>query len=64
MAFLECRFFSEALGVSVTANVLLPQQTTAQIGLKGVADSDGAPVLYLLHGLSDDESIWLRRTSI
>ena len=64
MAFLECRFFSEALGVSVTANVLLPQQTSSQIGLKGVADSDGAPMLYLLHGLSDDESIWLRRTSI
>ena len=64
MAFLECRFFSEALDVSVTVNVLLPQKTFSQIGLKGVADSDGAPVLYLLHGLSDDESIWLRRTSI
>ena len=26
---------------------------------------DGAPpVLYLLHGLSDDDTIWLRRTSI
>ncbi|MBO4630376.1 MAG: esterase family protein [Lentisphaeria bacterium] len=64
MAFLECRFFSEALSLSVTVNVLLPQQTASQIGLKGVANSEGAPVLYLLHGLSDDESIWLRRTSI
>ena len=64
MAFLECRFFSESLAESVTVNVLLPQQTINQIGLKGTADSDNAPVLYLLHGLSDDESIWLRRTSI
>ena len=64
MAFLECRFFSEALSVSVTVNVLLPQQTSTQIGLKGVAGSEPPPVLYLLHGLSDDESIWLRRTSI
>lgn len=64
MAFLECRFFSEVLNLSVTVNVLLPQQTFTQIGLKGVSDSEGAPVLYLLHGLSDDESIWLRRTSI
>ncbi|MBQ9336127.1 MAG: esterase family protein [Lentisphaeria bacterium] len=64
MAFLECRFFSESLGMSVTANVLLPQKTSRQIGLKGSADTDGAPVMYLLHGLSDDESIWMRRTSI
>ena len=62
MAFLECRFFSEALSVSVTVNVLLPQQTSTQIGLKGIAGSEPPPVLYLLHGLSDDESIWLRRT--
>ncbi|MBO4649427.1 MAG: esterase family protein [Lentisphaeria bacterium] len=64
MAFMECRFFSDSLGMSVTANVLLPQRTSAQIGLKGADDADGAPVLYLLHGLSDDESIWMRRTSI
>jgi putative tributyrin esterase len=31
----------------------------------GGADSDAPPpVLYLLHGLSDDDTIWLRRTSI
>jgi len=64
MAFMECRFFSDSLGMSVTANVLLPQRTSAQIGLKGADDAEGAPVLYLLHGLSDDESIWMRRTSI
>ena len=64
MAFLECRFFSEALAQSVTVNVLLPQETAGQIGLKGNAGSGEPPVLYLLHGLSDDESIWMRRTSV
>src|SRR5437870_5614411 len=43
--------------------VLLPQQTQAQIGMAGVA-AGPAPVLYLLHGLSDDHTTWLRRTSI
>jgi Predicted esterase len=41
-------------------NVILPQ-------VKGFAAEKGNkrfPVLYLLHGLSDDHSIWLRRTSI
>jgi S-formylglutathione hydrolase FrmB len=32
--------------------------------MEGKADRDKYPVLYLLHGLSDDHSIWCRRTSI
>ena len=44
--------------------VILPQQTSTQVGMAG-RERDGAPpVLYLLHGLSDDDTIWLRRTSI
>jgi len=39
-------------------NVILPQDVRADT-------KDGKlPVLYLLHGLSDNESAWLRRTSI
>lgn len=66
MAFIECRFFSETLGMSTSMNVILPQETTRQIGMEGVVNDqgDGAPVLMLLHGLSDDHSIWMRRTSI
>lgn len=64
MAHLRCDFFSEALGLSTTMTVLLPQQTTTQIGLGGVAGQGPAPVLYLLHGLSDDDTTWLRRTSV
>jgi S-formylglutathione hydrolase FrmB len=44
--------------------VILPQQTSGQIGMRGTAPDADPPVLYLLHGLSDDDTIWLRRTSI
>ena len=64
MAHLRCDFFSDALGLSTSMTVLLPQQTRAQIGLSGTAADGPAPVLYLLHGLSDDDTTWARRTSI
>ena len=64
MAFFECSLFSESLGMVSSVNVVLPQKTSGQIGLKGVAGEGGCPVLYLLHGMSDDHSIWLRRTSV
>jgi S-formylglutathione hydrolase FrmB len=64
MVHLRCDFFSEALSLSTSMTVLLPQRTTTQIGLSGRALDGPPPVLYLLHGLSDDDTIWLRRTSI
>ncbi|WP_150270471.1 alpha/beta hydrolase [Paenibacillus tepidiphilus] len=64
MALIECRFYSEVLGLSTSMTVILPQQTRTQIGLDNVTRGELHPTLYLLHGLSDDDSIWLRRTSI
>ncbi|AIQ49679.1 esterase [Paenibacillus sp. FSL R7-0273] len=64
MALIECRFYSDVLGLSTSMTVILPQQTTTQIGLNNVKRGNLHPTLYLLHGLSDDDSIWLRRTSI
>ncbi|MNE51186.1 hypothetical protein D3C80_1458040 [compost metagenome] len=64
MALIECRFYSDVLGLSTSMTVILPQQTTTQIGLNNVKRGELHPTLYLLHGLSDDDSIWLRRTSI
>ena len=54
MAFFDCHFFSETLALSVSAHVILPQ----------MARKNGHPVLLLLHGLSDDHTMWMRRTSI
>lgn len=64
MALIECRFYSEAMGLSTSMTVILPQNTSSQIGMENKAGSHRHPTLYLLHGLSDDDSIWLRRTSI
>ncbi len=64
MAFLDFHFFSETLGLTCAAHVLLPQPTIQQIGMTGGPARDKYPTLYLLHGLSDDHTIWMRRTSI
>jgi putative tributyrin esterase len=69
MALIRCDFFSDVLEVGCSMTVLLPQPTEEQIGVE--EDHDAAPVprtdfpvLYLLHGLSDDHTAWLRYTSI
>ncbi|NLJ41971.1 MAG: esterase family protein [Clostridiales bacterium] len=64
MAFIQCDFFSEVLGLSSSMNVILPQWTKGQIGMRSSRVGDKHPVLYLLHGYSDDHTIWGRRTSI
>jgi putative tributyrin esterase len=64
MALLHVNFFSEVLGMSMNMDVILPQSTRGQIGMKGNRKDGKYPVLYLLHGMSDDHTIWQRRTSI
>lgn len=64
MALIQCDFFSEALGMCSSIYVILPQKTTGQIGMAGKSFEGKHPTLYLLHGQSDDHTIWLRRTSI
>ena len=38
MAFLDVHCFSDALGLSVSIHVLLPQKTARQIGMAGGED--------------------------
>ncbi len=64
MARFRCDFFSEALGMGTSMTVLLPERTSAGIGMADSATAGDPPVLYLLHGLTDDDTIWTRRTSI
>jgi len=64
MAFLDVHAFSDVLRIQVSFHVLLPQQTTQEIGVDVGKQRTSHPVLWLLHGLSDDHTIWLRRTSI
>jgi putative tributyrin esterase len=64
MALLHVNFFSEVLGMCMNMDVILPQRTQGQIGMEGARKEGKYPVLYLLHGMSDDHTIWQRRTSI
>ena len=63
MAFLQVQFFSAALNVASTVNVILPEVNQG-IGMGSSKDERPPKVLYLLHGYSDDHSIWMRRTSV
>jgi type I restriction enzyme M protein len=59
MTFNDFHFRSDVLGLQVTAWVLLPNaDVMAQQGGKPL------PTLYLLHGLSDDHTMWMRNTRI
>ncbi|MDF2962916.1 MAG: esterase [Paenibacillus sp.] len=64
MGLIQCHFYSEALQLSTSMTVILPQQTRSQIGMQNVKRGQRHPTLYLLHGMSDDDTIWVRRTSI
>ena len=54
MAHLIVDFYADALGVETRMHVLLPQRLTGK----------SAKTLYLLHGMSDNEGTWMRRTAI
>ena len=69
MALIDCKFFSETLGMCSSLRVILPETTERRVGDAGVSRAGqpgfrGHPTLFLLHGMSDDESIWTRSTSV
>jgi S-formylglutathione hydrolase FrmB len=64
MALIRCDFHSEALNMGTSMTVLLPDPGGAGIGMAAGAPAGDPPVLYLLHGLSDDATVWTRRTSL
>src|SRR5688572_9323708 len=53
MALIEASFFSPVIQKQVQLKAIVPDAGTGPF-----------PVFYLLHGYSDDHSIWLRRTRI
>lgn len=54
MAFLQINLFSESLCQAVSINMILPENQ----------DTKPFKTLWLLHGLSDDHSAWMRYTSV
>lgn len=55
MAFATINYFSKALTKASSLNIIFPEDP---------AIPKPWSVFYLLHGLSDDHTIWMRRTSI
>jgi putative tributyrin esterase len=55
MAFCTMQFYSPALNKASSMNVILPDRHSSR---------GPFPVMYLLHGMSDDHTIWSRRTSV
>lgn len=64
MALMHVDFFSDVLGMCSEMDVILPQKTNGQIGIENKRKDGKYPTLYLLHGMSDDHTVWLRRTSV
>ena len=65
MALIHVNFFSQTLGMNRSMDVILPQIKNG-VGQKDAFcfQENDIPTLYLLHGGSDDHTMWQRRTSI
>ncbi len=65
MAFIDLKFYSNVLGMQTEVAVIIPQgANTGEIGVDNNTRPGPYKCLYLLHGLSDDHTIWMRRTAI
>ena len=62
MALFDMHYYSNALKMQVELYVILPEvpKSSKEVG----APEGKYKTLYLLHGLSGDHSVWLRRSSI
>ncbi len=64
MSRISMNCFSQSLAVGISLELVYPADSSGQIGIPAPEDSRLPAVLYLLHGLSDDHTAWLRYTSI
>ncbi len=65
MAYIELNLFSEALGTQQQVSVIYPQKNTkGAIGANQENSFRDVKTIYLLHGLSDNHTTWMRMTSI
>ena len=58
MSLIQMSFFSQTLNRIADVNIILPLPRHVQASFEDV------PVLYLLHGMGDDYTAWLRKTNI
>ncbi len=58
MAYFNTTIFSETLGMMTDVAVIIPENGSRRL------ENGDYPVLYLLHGLSDNHTAWSRRTKV
>lgn len=58
MSLIQMGFFSEELNMFTRVNIVLPLPRDCRVPVEDL------PVLYLFHGMGDDETSWMRKTSI
>ena len=58
MSLIQMRLFSQALNMFTPVNVILPQPRDAHRELQPL------PTLYLLHGMGDDATAWMRKSCV
>lgn len=65
MSIHQTKFYSNTLQVLTTVEVILPEPKVSFNGVEAKnIDSNKVPVIWLLHGLTDDQSAWLRFSNI
>ncbi|PXW92699.1 S-formylglutathione hydrolase FrmB [Streptohalobacillus salinus] len=65
MARLTVDFYSDVLQKHTSMTVILPESSNNQYGkINELKNPEPMKTLYLLHGFTDDHTIWTRRTSI
>lgn len=68
MSLIKFNYSSKVLEVDTEINMILPEPLPKPEGSEERAErnvpSDGFPTLYLLHGLTEDHTAWIRKSSI
>lgn len=62
MAFFELRYYSKALRIDVTVNVILPEIEKQDEGIGNLTDT--YKTVWLLHGLNGNQNSWIKNTAI
>lgn len=63
MALFQCEYKSRALGNAIPGHHVLGRMTRFNMVLPEKCTED-APVVFLLHGMNNDETAWLRYTNV
>ena len=67
MSLLQTSFYAKLLGSMTGVSIYLPSPTSGQVhhlSLQQLYRRRRYPVLYLLHGMNEDESIWIRKSNL